>query len=67
MKTYKLKELDIYIANVFSKTDAVFVARLNSIGVTEDDIEETDLNVNELHVISKVFRSYSALEPFLEK
>jgi len=45
LSTYKLKGLDKYIVNVESKEVAAIVCLQHRIGVTPQDIEETDINV----------------------
>lgn len=45
LKTYKLKGLDKYVVNVESKTVAVIKCIVTKIGVTENDLEETELEV----------------------
>ena len=45
LKTYKLKDLDMYIVNVESKDIAMIQCLLNKIAVTENDLEETEFQV----------------------
>lgn len=59
MKTYKLNGLEIYTV-AFSKKDAVLVFLANKIGVTEQNITETDIQPNR-NAIGKVFRSLEEL------
>lgn len=59
MKTYKLNGLEIYTV-AFSKKDAVLVFLANKIGVTEQNITETDIQPNR-DAIGKVFRSLEEL------
>lgn len=62
MKTYKLKGLDYYTV-AFSKEDAVGIFWLDSIGVTENDLIETDIKPNR-EAIGKVFKSLDELQSF---
>lgn len=59
MKTYQLNGLDIYTV-AFNKKDAVMVFLANKIGVTEQNITETDITPNR-NAIGKVFRSLKEL------
>lgn len=59
MKTYQLNGLEIYVV-AFSKQDAVSVFWANKIGVTQDDVIETDIEPNR-DAIGKVFRSLDEL------
>jgi len=65
MKTYKLKGLDIYIANVFSKEDAVIVCLINKIGITVNDLVETDYKVDR-NIVAELIRSESELLNMLD-
>ena len=60
MKTYKLKGLDIYVANTFSKEDAVVVCLINKIGITVNDLVETDYKVDR-YIVAELIRSESEL------
>lgn len=62
MKTYKLKELEIYTV-AFDKQDAVIVFLVNKIGVTEEDVIETDIEPNR-DAVGKVFRSLEELTDY---
>lgn len=62
MKTYKLNELEIYTV-AFSKKDAVLVFLANKIGVTEENVIETDIQSNR-DAIGKVFRSLEELTDY---
>lgn len=59
MKTYKLNGLEIYTV-AFDKKDAVIIFLANKIGVTEEDVIETDIEPNR-DAIGKVFRSLEEL------
>ena len=59
MKTYKLNGLEIYTV-AFSKKDAVLVFFANKMGVTEENIIETDIQPNR-DALGKVFRSLEEL------
>ena len=59
MKTYKLNGLEIYTV-AFTKKDAVLIFLSNKIGVTEENITETDIQPNR-DAIGKVFRSLEEL------
>ena len=65
MKTYKLKGLDIYVANTFSKEDAVVVFLINKIGITVNDLVETDYKVDR-DIVSELIRSESELLNILD-
>lgn len=62
MKTYKLKELEIYTI-AFSKRDAMCVFIVHKIGVTEENIMETDIPPNR-DAIGKVFQSLKELTSY---
>lgn len=66
MKTFKLKNIDYYVANVFSIEDAVFIALMNRVGITTNDLEETSIVV-ERDVVATFFRSKEELAPYVEK
>jgi hypothetical protein len=59
MKTYKLNGLEIYTV-AFSKKDATLVFIANKMGITEENITETDIEPNR-DAIGKVFRSLKEL------
>lgn len=59
MKTYKLSGLEIYTV-AFNKKDAVLVFLANKIGVTEENVIETDIQPNR-DAIGKIFRSLEEL------
>lgn len=59
MKTYKLNGLEIYTV-AFNKKDAVLTFLANKIGVTEENVTETDVQPNR-DAIGKVFRSLEEL------
>ena len=65
MKTYKLKGLDIYVANTFSKEDAVVVCLINKIGITVNDLVETDYKVDR-DIVAELIRSESELLNILD-
>lgn len=62
MKTYKLNGIEYYTV-AFNKKDAMCTYLLNSIGVTTDDIIETDIEPNR-DAIGKVFTSLEELNDF---
>ena len=62
MKTYKLNGLEIYTV-AFSKKDAVLVFLANKMGVTEENVTETDIQPNR-DAIGKVFRSLEEYNNF---
>lgn len=62
MKTYKLNGLEIYTV-AFSKKDAVLLFLANKIGVTEENVIETDIQSNR-DAIGKVFRSLEELTDY---
>lgn len=66
MKTYKLKGIEYYIANVFSKEEVVIIAWLNKIGVTANDIDETNIVVDR-DIVATVFRSRDELSNYVER
>ena len=65
MQTYKLKGIDIYIVNVFSIEEAVFIAWKNKIGVVEENLELCSFEVDREAGYGEVFRSYEELKKFL--
>lgn len=62
MKTYKLNGLEIYTV-AFSKEDAVSVFLANKIGVTINNVIETDIEPNR-DAVGKVFKSLEELTFF---
>jgi hypothetical protein len=59
MKTYQLNGLN-YFTVAFSKKDAVAIFWLNNIGVTEENIIETDIPPNR-DAVGKVFKNKQEL------
>lgn len=59
MKVYKLKGIDYYTV-AFSKEDAIVIFYLNKIGVTVENIEETNLTPDR-NKIGKFFKSLEDL------
>lgn len=64
MKTYKLKGLDMYVTNCASKKDAVFFCLMKRIGITVDNLVETDLKVDR-EQIGEILTE-AELAPYLE-
>jgi hypothetical protein len=64
MKVYQLKGLEIYVV-AFSKADAMMLCLYDRIGVTTDDIMETDIIVDR-EAIGQVFRSYESLSKYID-
>jgi hypothetical protein len=62
MKTYKLNGLEYYTC-ASNKADACGVFWVNKIGVTHDDIVETDIPPNR-DAIGKVFKSLEEYNSF---
>jgi hypothetical protein len=62
MKTYKLNGLEYYTC-AFNKQDACVVFLVNKIGVTHDDIVETDIAPNR-DAVGKVFKSLEQYNSF---
>ena len=62
MKTYKLNGLEYYTC-AFSKNDACLTFLANKIGVTVDNIIETDITPNR-DAIGKVFKSLEEYNSF---
>lgn len=62
MKTYKLIGIPYYTVS-FSIKDALFTFLLNKIGVTESNIEETDILPNR-DAFGKVFKTLEEYENF---
>ena len=62
MKTYKLNNLEIYTV-AFNKEDALLIFLANKIGVTTENIVETDIEPNR-DAIGKVFRNLEELISF---
>lgn len=60
MKVYKLKELEYYTV-AFSKGEAVTLFWKNNIGVTVDNIEETDITPNR-EAIGSVFKNLESMQ-----
>lgn len=59
MKVYQLSGLEMYTV-AFSKEDAVWYFILNSIGVTQDNVIETNITPNS-EFIGKVFHDLTVL------
>lgn len=62
MKVYKLDALEYYTV-AFSKEDAVFIFLLNNIGVTINNLVETEFAPNR-DAIGKLFTSLEELNSF---
>ena len=62
MKTYKLDGLEYYTV-AFSKVDACIIFIANRIGVTPEDIIETDIEPNR-DAVGRVFKSLEDLQNF---
>lgn len=65
MKTYKLNGMDIYIVNVFSKKEAVAIALINKIGLTEENLTAIDYEVDRDFGMGILCRSYEELKNFI--
>lgn len=62
MKTYQLKGLEYFFC-AFSKSDVIAVCWLSGIGVTENDVVETDITPNR-DAVGRVFKSLQEYENF---
>jgi hypothetical protein len=65
MEVYKLKGVDYYIGNVFSKKEAHYIAIINKRLISVDDLELTTIQLDRGQM-GNVYRSYEEIEPYIE-